>query len=128
MLGFTYITFTSTRNDCVDCVSLSPEPLPSTALALVFALKLPGDLLLDEFNSMGIGPALDREAIAHDLDDGVAVLVQELRRIEGIFLCVRLQWLCPVALACWRLWRIPDIDAVRMTDHSISINVPINTV
>jgi len=44
--------------------------------------KLPGDHLFAELNRMGIRVALDIQAIAHDLDYGPGIPVNQVRHVQ----------------------------------------------
>jgi hypothetical protein len=79
-------------------------------------------LLFYQLHRMGIWKACESEAVSHQFDYGLGVLMDESGNIHGILLCVYLQWLDPPVFSAWDLRRLPNINSIRMC-HIIRINV-----
>ena len=70
----------------------------------------PSNVSLYPFHGFFVGKARQRDAIAHNLEHSLAVLVNEVGEIDCIILCLRLIWLFPMALAVMSEWCSPHED------------------
>ncbi len=62
---------------------------------------LPGNLVFYQLYCVGTRIALDVEAVAHDLDNGPGVIVDQAGDVQRVLLRVGLYRLYPPALASW---------------------------
>ena len=65
-------------------------------------------LLLDTLHGLLIRKAGDGETISHNLDDGFAILVNEIGQVQGIFLVGNLHRFFPKAFTMPSTWSMPD--------------------
>ena len=72
------------------------------------------NLLLHSLHRLLIGKAGDGEAISHNLQHCLAILVNEMSQVQRVFLVGNLHGFLPIALALPSAWRMPDEDGVGM--------------